>query len=251
MEDSYSVVFDCGFAVPITKVTMKDIPLITKAVCLHSTLAEVKAELDQLATGLELFGILSLIRLHSLKMKSLFVYDENDEPSVELMIALFDIQFSPSGSSKRITEEDTVQNWNEFLQDLGNNIISECIDLYTQIYIFILSLCNYSECVTLRDYGINCFPYLETTVHSFDGEKREVTLNLGGLLAFITGADRLPPMGFSDVPLLQFNHDLTFRLPVASTCTPSLTLPTTHNAYEDFKSAMVQGLIEGFGFGTI
>ena len=136
MEDSYSVVFDCGFAVPIVKVTMKDIPLITKAVCLHSTLAGVKAELDQLATGLKLFGILSLIRQHPEKMKSLFVNDERDELSTELMIALFDIQLSPSGSSKRIIEEDTVQYWNEFLQDLANHVISKCVYSYTQILLY-------------------------------------------------------------------------------------------------------------------
>ena len=89
----------------------------------------------------------------------------------------------------------------------------------------------------LCDYGIKYLSYSESTVHSLNGEERAVTLNLGGLLAFITGADRLPPMGFSDVPLLQFNHDPTFRLPVVSTCTPSLILPTTHNA--SYKTSRV------------
>ena len=58
MEDRYSVVFDCGFSTPVNKVTVKDVPLITKAVCLHATVFQVKAELDQLADGLSLFGIL-------------------------------------------------------------------------------------------------------------------------------------------------------------------------------------------------
>ena len=125
MEDRYSVVFDCGFATPVNKVTVKDVPLITKAVSLHATVFLVKAELDQLADGLELFGIVGLMRKHPNKMKPLFVYDPMDKPTAELMIALFDVHFSPPGTSKRVTEETAILYWNELLQDMANGLISK------------------------------------------------------------------------------------------------------------------------------
>ena len=125
MEDRYSVVFDCGFATPVNKVTVKDVTLITKAVSLHATVFLVKAELDQLADGLELFGIVGLMRKHPNKMKPLFVYDPMDKPTAELMIALFDVHFSPPGTSKRVTEETAILYWNELLQDMANGLISK------------------------------------------------------------------------------------------------------------------------------
>ena len=89
-------------------------------------------------------------------------------------------------------------------------------------------------------------------MYSLDDDSREVTLTLGGLLAFVTGADRVPPMDFDAAPQLLFSHDPKFRLPVSSTCAPSLTLPTSHiSSYEDFRGVMVRALVEGFGFGNI
>ena len=91
-----------------------------------------------------------------------------------------------------------------------------------------------------------------TTLYGLDGDKRTLTLHLEDMLVFVTGADRVPPMGFEYSPIINFVHDPPSHLPVASTCTPSLSLPVVRGqAYENFKDAMVEALVGGFGFGQV
>ena len=60
-----------------------------------------------------------------------------------------------------------------------------------------------------------------TTAES-DGDPGEVTL--GMVLNFFTGSDAIPPCGYGNPPELNFSPDNV--MPTASTCAPSLTLPT-------------------------
>ena len=124
-DDKCAVVYDSGFSLPITKVTIEDIPTIVRAVTLHSTLMPIKSELDQLTKGLEICGILPLIRKYPHVMKELFVYDADDKITVELMVAIFDVKYSEQGSSRRELEERTIQFWNEFIIDVGSSAISK------------------------------------------------------------------------------------------------------------------------------
>ena len=57
---------------------MNDIPDIVKAVCLHTTVLSMKAELDQIAEGLEIFDIINLVRDHPSLMQPLFVLNPVD-----------------------------------------------------------------------------------------------------------------------------------------------------------------------------
>ena len=124
-DDKCAVVYDSGFSLPITKVSIQDIPVIVRAVTLHSTLMPIKSELDQLIQGLEICGILPLIRKYPRVMKQLFVYNPDDKITVELMVAMFDVKYSEQGTSRRELEERTIQFWNEFLIDVGSSAISK------------------------------------------------------------------------------------------------------------------------------
>ena len=124
-DDKCAVVYDSGFSLPITKVTIEDIPTIVRAVTLHSTLMPIKSELDQLTKGLEICGILPLIRKYPHVMKELFMYDADDKITVELMVAIFDVKYSEQGSSRRELEERTIQFWNEFIIDVESSAISK------------------------------------------------------------------------------------------------------------------------------
>lgn len=105
---------------------MNDIPDIVKAVCLHTTVLSLKAELDQIAEGLELFSIINLVRDHPSLMQPLFVLNPVDaQLTVDRITPLFDITYSPQGSTKRVTEEATFMHWNEFLHDLSNGQIGK------------------------------------------------------------------------------------------------------------------------------
>ena len=82
-----------------------------------------------------------------------------------------------------------------------------------------------------------------------DGEIEKRTLTLQDLLVFVTGADRVPPLGFGKMLMLNFDSDTQF--PLASTCSLTLYLPTRFVQYEDFKAGMIEGIVSGFGFGRV
>ena len=74
-EDRFSIVFDCGSSTsstPITKATVDHISSIIKAVSLHCVL-RVKAEIDQIAEGLELFNVFKLIRKYPAKIQGMLI----------------------------------------------------------------------------------------------------------------------------------------------------------------------------------
>ena len=67
---------------------------------------------------------------------------------------------------------------------------------------------------------------------------------------FATGADEVPPMGFSDEPTIVFESGND--LPTASTCTNTLYIPTMHNTnYEMFIYKFVFAIVCAVGFGQV
>jgi hypothetical protein len=97
----------------------------------------------------------------------------------------------------------------------------------------------------------------ETTVYSFelflkdldDSELPDLTLE--DLLVFITGADAVPPLGFESPLTIEF-YDMeknVRRLPHASTCSMSLSIPRGIEGPMEFKELMCAALLGCFGFG--
>uniref|UniRef100_A0A8D0A291 HECT domain-containing protein n=1 Tax=Sander lucioperca TaxID=283035 RepID=A0A8D0A291_SANLU len=72
------------------------------------------------------------------------------------------------------------------------------------------------------------------------------------LLVFATGANAIPPLGFSPQPSVDFLHELPLRqgrhLPTANTCINCLRLPVLKK-FEDFKETMEFALKNTQGFG--
>ena len=66
-------------------------------------------------------------------------------------------------------------------------------------------------------------------------------------LAFFTGSDREPPLGFPHKATLLFNASV---LATASTCDMTLYLPYCHSDYDTFKSFMIESLMGHGGFGV-
>jgi len=76
-------------------------------------------------------------------------------------------------------------------------------------------------------------------------EPRIITLEK--VLAFFTGAEYLPPLGYENVTL-QFSSSNPF--PTASTCAIELTLPIQYGqCYQRFKQSMNTALLCYGGFG--
>ena len=61
----------------------------------------------------------------------------------------------------------------------------------------------------------------------------------------------MPPLGFDGTAEVKFHEGKEHILPTACTCGPYITLPISFESYDDFKAAMVEGIVSGFGFGTI
>ena len=69
---------------------------------------------------------------------------------------------------------------------------------------------------------------------------------------FVTGIDRVPPMGFPLKPTISFLPDDGVQtLPTTSTCSLILRLPLSLVNYEDFKSKMTMAVLNTIGFGQI
>lgn len=69
------------------------------------------------------------------------------------------------------------------------------------------------------------------------------------VLAFVTGTNRPPALGFEDTPELMFTDEE--RLPTASTCAPSLVLPRNVSGYSEFKKMMSLSILGSHGFGSV
>jgi hypothetical protein len=74
----------------------------------------------------------------------------------------------------------------------------------------------------------------------------QVTLSLGDILAFATGATSCPVLGFERQGSITFMHDGGL-FPTASTCALQVCLPI-HKDYEVFKAKMIFGILNAHGF---
>lgn len=81
---------------------------------------------------------------------------------------------------------------------------------------------------------------------SVDNDERAVVIHLEDILAFTTGADKIP-MGFHDAILFLEDSEL----PKASTCSLCLFLSLKSKDYDQFKDKMVEGIVGGYGFGSM
>ena len=78
-----------------------------------------------------------------------------------------------------------------------------------------------------------------------------VYIDLPQVLAFVTGADCIPPLGFDTEPTILFSGDKNRLLPVASTCALSLTLSIGLVEYGTFQKNMDMAVLNAYEFGQV
>lgn len=93
-------------------------------------------------------------------------------------------------------------------------------------------------------------PLLDCQV-TFEVNSEELHVTFKDLLKFITGADAIPPLGFTHpLNIYFFDQDKEgTRLPYASTCALNLSLPRGHDNPESFEELMSNSLFNSYGFG--
>ena len=100
-----------------------------------------------------------------------------------------------------------------------------------------------------EDSTIYCF---EVFLQDLD-EGEASGLALEDLLIFITGARKIPPLGFAVPIQVKFYDDILTgrRRPWSSTCSLTLNIPRGYEDPEQFKSLMLEALQECQGFGLV
>ena len=68
-------------------------------------------------------------------------------------------------------------------------------------------------------------------------------------MAFVTGESAVPVIGFDSTPKVRFTSEE--RLPSASTCSLSLTLPRGIDTMEKFMEIMTTSIVGCHGFGNV
>lgn len=67
---------------------------------------------------------------------------------------------------------------------------------------------------------------------------------------FVTGADKIPPLGFETKLIQFFDKEMgVTRFPFASTCALELWLPRGVHTQDEFDHLISQALFQSFGFG--
>ena len=108
--DAFDFRFDVGVCQPSSSIRLIDLPSIIELFVSHSTVISVKAQLDQIAEGLEAARILYLFKKNPKRMGELLMYEEKKVTS-DMLVALFEPMFSARGHNNREAEEAAVMYW--------------------------------------------------------------------------------------------------------------------------------------------
>lgn len=113
--------------------------------------------------------------------------------------------------------------------------------------------------INFSESGSNKRNEEDKTMYSFEvftqdlHDKQVQEFTLEDLLVFVTGADRIPPLGFESPIKIEFFDAMECpgRLPWSSTCSPALFLPRGKEDPEELKEMMKQVLSNCHGFGKV
>ena len=202
--------------------TIDDKARIFRQVHLHSVLLSRKGEVDQLADGLNVHGLLKLFQEYP-DHGYQYLTSKQHQLLASTLVDLFDLDLSPPGSNKRTREERTVIMWYDYLQDIEGT----CMQYFKVILPIVFSDGN-----------------VHTEVRSC-----EVVVTLESILLFITGSTSIPPTGFETKPTITFSHDPNVTVPTANTCSLTICLPTAITDAAIFSSRMTYGIFNSVGFG--
>ena len=86
--ESCELLITCGFTKPAASLTLKDVPQLTRSISLHCMLLKVKAELDEMCSGLRLSEVLEVIQDNPELFRNLFVYNRRKLTAGKLQIVL-------------------------------------------------------------------------------------------------------------------------------------------------------------------
>ena len=110
----YEFRFDCGVSQAVFNLTLKDRNKIISAMCLHYTILCSLAELEQFRRGLSTGQFSNIIESHSELFRPLFLHSD-EHITCSFLQDLYEVEYSPIGSTQRAHEEEIIMAWINFL----------------------------------------------------------------------------------------------------------------------------------------
>ena len=97
MLDDNTFLVDAGIHIPGTRLTLEDKETIIQAAIQHFCIYAIKAELDDIAKGLDTFHLIQLFKNHPKAFYPALAWTKPPMKTANSMEDLFSIQFSPTG----------------------------------------------------------------------------------------------------------------------------------------------------------
>ncbi|XP_065887268.1 uncharacterized protein [Dysidea avara] len=208
--EEYNFRYECGICQPSQMIKFNQREEIVSALAMH-TIYSIKAELDQIISGLDGYGLGKLAQDNPEAFRPLLVYYKPLKLSADAVHEMFPAGLSALGSNTRDAQEAALMHW-----------------------------VNYTQAVE------DCQGTMELT-DPRDQAKETFHISLEDIVVFATGMAEEPPMGFLPKPSLVFHSDR--RHPRSNTCANEIGIPVQRMPYEEFAYNMTYGILNTIGFG--
>ncbi|XP_049340267.1 uncharacterized protein LOC111190324 [Astyanax mexicanus] len=218
----------CGYMGPVTCDKKAS---IVSAIVLHSRV-RVLPMLQQICTGLKLYGLHDMIKQNPAIFQPLFVPGHLDKPDADFLVMALSPLLSEPGSLKRHKELRIVNFLQDFIQSMDDE--EEPTDALEQ---------ETAEQDQAEGKGDN-----------------QNSFTVCGMLQWLTGQAHVPITAAERAKFkitVEFEHDCQTRYgqhgvcyPVVNACSNSIRFPTLHiGTYPEFVHIMKQALINSKEFG--
>nr|XP_054594265.1 uncharacterized protein LOC129161649 isoform X2 [Nothobranchius furzeri] len=220
----------CGYTGPITIQKKED---ILRSTVLHATM-RLLPMLQQICSGMKLYGLLSLVQQEKDICRQLFVPGSFGKVDADFLVQSLSPVFSESGTMKRQRENRIVNFLQDFVQDMDDQ--------------------DTTGGEQSEEFKMDANP--ERTEGNFNSQ----WLNVGKFCQWLTGQRHIPlsptERGTFKI-VMEFDHDCSARFgkhsicyPVVNACSCSITFPVSHlTTYLEFKTVISQAIIHGNEFG--
>lgn len=210
--------------------------------------------LKEFAEGLKLFGLLDAIRANPEITKPLFVAD-NDPVDANYLFSLMCPQFSAEGSTKRVYEDQIMDN----LQDFLFNLEDEAVTGYAQAIAWAAEVVSSDQTLSgAPDTNVAEDDLAEFQSPHENGDDKFEMANLtpAGVFGWLSGQQHKPLNGIPLAVTVEFDHECMSRnpkhtvcFPTVSACSRVITFPVAHvTESTQFRNIFLLAFCKGGSF---
>ncbi|XP_059400548.1 uncharacterized protein LOC132132230 [Carassius carassius] len=206
-------IISCGYTGALN---IKQKYAVIRAIVLHVTFQVIQM-LGDLRKGLQLYGLLDILKEHPSLCKSLFVPGEDCTGNADYILSNVAPEMSERGTSRASVESKIINYFQDFLQEIEcGESAEDAAEVETEPSY--LTVPRVMQWITGQGHK----PLLISIVFKFDHDCKV----------------RMP------------QHTICF--PIVSACTYTVTFPVAHmTTYEDFKCIIVQAIKSGGAFSRV